>query len=380
MQKIILRLQKAGLVIGEWAVDDEVPLSVVLVDADSGLQVAGFQLTGPVLRPEVPVDAAPVAEVTADRPTFAEPDSDDDGRTDRFPEILQVRDLPDMENPPAPEDFDEGDTLVANAPAAAMAAASVTPQLAQSASRTLLPIPGEYDEVPVARTSSSRSAGDDLSLPVAMADKASARRATDDLSLSLEVSGRSVDRLPDDDFTMPMPEDGMADNDDVELLTDDSEPYLRTPATTEGGQRPETRRRSETIGSTTIHEAAEVWFRQAGEWIPRGTLTRGQHVQAFGGMVRCDPRGGLEVTSGARLAGSATLPSGESVPVVASREAVRFPPGTSIILWSGDLGFYVRSNVPPDAASIGTDDPATFTRPGLPPTWRSGRTDFDDGR
>lgn len=94
--------------------------------------------------------------------------------------------------------------------------------------------------------------------------------------------------------------------------------------------------------------------------MPRGTMTVRQHVQAFGGMVRCDDQGGLIVLPGSRLNGSATLPSGDTVHIEAGGSSVKLPPGSSVILWNGEQGLYVRSNVLPDPS--GTEDNPLYRR------------------
>lgn len=389
MSKLVIRVEQDGRPLGEWPVDNGA-LTLTLVDHGSNLVLATFNLAGRVPPREVLEERATSVSSLPIEP----PEQDEEGHTDRFPEILQVRDLQDMVNPPPPDEFDEGDTLVANAPQAA-AARKLGPGAEPP---TTARDNGLYDEVPVQARglraptlippAQTRPPDDDISLSLEASGRHSSRLPGDDLSLPVASVGLGLDRLPDDDFTMPMPEDGQLPlSDDIDLGRDDSEPLVRSSRSSsraparaaEGaGARAAERRRSDTTGMT-IHEAAEVWFRQAGEWIPRGTLTRGQNVSAFGGMVKCDNRGGLEVSTGARLAGSATLPSGESVPVVAGKETIRFPPGTSVILWSGDLGFYVRSNV--QGSSGAMDDPSSYQRQGGPPrSWQNPRSDYDDGR
>jgi hypothetical protein len=202
----------------------------------------------------------------------------------------------------------------------------------------------------VSRDESERYEGYD-ELPV----EPSARASTHDDDLSLSEYGAphetAVRRGPDDDFTLPLPEE-TAKLDVVP--SPDAEPAERGRRRAAEPGRPDPHRPVNAVAAVAgramparvqIARGAEVWFRQGGEWMPRGTMTVRQHVQAFGGMVRCDDQGGLIVLPGSRLNGSATLPTGDALHIEAGSSSVKLPAGSSVILWNGEQGLYVRSNV-----------------------------------
>jgi hypothetical protein len=331
-----------------------------------------------------------------------------------------------------PTDFaDEGDeavTVVAKAP------------VSRPEARSPL-VAGEYDELPVGR--STRGHGDDLSLglpqdpslvgprgydelPVPPQPR---REVGDDLSLSLpydpNMTDASIDELSlpvpadggvhtagvadpslslslpmptgaafeadsDDDITLPLPEDSseVSEHEALDLMT--AEPTVTNALggmqlSALGNPQPVKPRLMDTTAgferdpSTERLEGAEVWFRRGGEWTPRGALNLGQHVQAFGGMVRCDDNGGLVVLAGPRLHGSATMPSGELRQIRSGQQAVHLPPGTSVIMWQGEQGIYVRSNVAADASGPVLDQgPVVYRRPPRSQAWTPPVSDLDD--
>ncbi len=299
---------------------------------------------------------------------------------------------------------------------------------------------GEYDELPVGR---GRAAGDDLSLGLPQdpglvgpprgydelpVPEASRREPGDDLSLSLpydagltdasidelslpvpsptgEHTGAPVDAslslslpLPDglyeadsdDDITLPLPEDSEVSDSHAPIGDIGGEATVSSgfAAMSIGslGQPQQVRPRllDTTAGfdrdpSTERLEGAEVWFRRQGEWTPRGALDLNQHVQAFGGMVRCDEHGGLVVLAGPRLHGSATLPSGELRQISSGQQAVHLPPGTSVIMWQGEQGIYVRSNVAADTSGPVLDQgPVEYRRPPRSRAWKPPASDLED--
>jgi len=274
---------------------------------------------------------------------------------------------------------------------------------------------GEYDELPVPGHG-RRQMGDDLSLSLPY-DPAThglslplplgADSSMDDLSLSLSMMGDRTATGGDDpslSLSLPMPESRVlyqaASDDDLSLpLPEESSPPLdpaqagEPTATHHAGafelgalNRPhavpprliDTTAGFERDPSTERLEGAEVWFRRSGEWTPRGALSFGQHVQAFGGMVRCDDQGGLVVLAGPRLGGSATLPSGELQQISSGQQAVHLPPGTSVILWQGEQGLYVRSNVASDGSEPGDGGPVVYRRQPRPRSWKPPRSDLDE--
>jgi len=268
---------------------------------------------------------------------------------------------------------------------------------------------GGYDELPVPEPEQPRRGRDDdlsLSLPYepGMTDASIAELslpvpsgldgltgAPGDPSLSLSLPMPSDDLYDDeseDDITLPLPEDSSSAEHfeplggmeptvtnafsalQVDALAAPQSVTPRLMDTTAGLSRDP---------STERLEGAEVWFRRGGEWTPRGALNLGQHVQAFGGMVRCDDSGGLVVLAGPRLHGSATMPSGELRQINSGQQAVHLPPGTSVILWQGEQGIYVRSNVAADASGPVLDQgPVVYRRPPRSRSWKPPVSDLDE--
>ena len=266
-----------------------------------------------------------------------------------------------------------------------------------------------YDELPVPEQP-RRELGDDLSLslpydagltdasiselslPVPVVDEEYTGGPLDpSLSLSLPVPSEGLyEADSDDDITLPLPE--MSESSELHEPLDGiaGEPTVTNafaamqvdPLGAPQTVRP--RLLDTTAGfsrdpSTERLEGAEVWFRRGGEWTPRGALNLGQHVQAFGGMVRCDDNGGLVVLAGPRLHGSATLPSGELRQIGSGQQAVHLPPGTSVIMWQGEQGVYVRSNVASDASGPVLDQgPVVYRRPPRSRAWSPPASDLED--
>jgi len=262
---------------------------------------------------------------------------------------------------------------------------------------------GAYDEMPV--PDNRREPGDDLSLSLpyesGLTDASIAELSLPVPSMDGEATGSPLDAslslslpLPDvfeaesdDDITLPLPED--ADSEEGEPLGG-MEPTVTNAFSAmqveplAAPQSVTPRLMDTTAGfardpSTERLEGAEVWFRRHGEWTPRGALNLGQHVQAFGGMVRCDDSGGLVVLAGPRLHGSATLPSGELRQINSGQQAVHLPPGTSVIMWQGEQGIYVRSNVAADASGPVLDQgPVVYRRPPRSRSWKPPASDLEE--
>jgi hypothetical protein len=230
----------------------------------------------------------------------------------------------------------------------------------------------------------------ELSLPVpALTDERSEFSA--DLSLSLPLPVGLYEAASDDDITLPLPEEGSDASAESQRLVEIVQERTVTSGIgamkldTLGEPQPVQPRLLDTTGgferdpSTERLEGAEVWFRRHGEWTPRGALNLGQHVQAFGGMVRCDDSGGLVVLAGPRLHGSATLPSGELRQINSGQQAIHLPAGTSVIMWQGEQGIYVRSNVAPDASGPVLDQgPVVYRRPPRSRAWKPPASDLDE--
>ena len=268
---------------------------------------------------------------------------------------------------------------------------------------------GGYDELPVP-PQPRREAGDDLSLslpydpnmtdasidelslPVpGIGEEHTAGVADPSLSLSLPMpSGVPYEADSDDDITLPLPEDSseISEHESLDLMT--AEPTVTNAfggmqISALGNPQPVKPRLMDTTAgferdpSTERLEGAEVWFRRGGEWTPRGALNLGQHVQAFGGMVRCDDNGGLVVLAGPRLHGSATLPTGELRQIQSGQQAVHLPPGTSVIMWQGEQGIYVRSNVAAETGgSVLDQGPVVYRRPPRSRAWKPPASDLED--
>jgi hypothetical protein len=252
---------------------------------------------------------------------------------------------------------------------------------------------GEYDELPVHGHRTLAPLDDDLSLSLPY-DPGRTDASIPELSLGtgqIEFSTSNHEHS----LSLPLPDGsayGPADDDDLSLPMPEGlvvEPALPSPASqllsASLGKPHAVVPRLDTTGgferdpSTERLEGAEVWFRRGGEWTPRGALSLGQHVQAFGGMVRCDDSGGLVVLAGPRLHGSATLPSGELRQIQSGQQAVQLPPGTSVILWQGEQGIYVRSNVPADVSAPLLDrEPAAQPRAARSRSWKPPRSDLED--
>lgn len=394
MKELVVRLVQGERELGEWPVSN-VPISIGLHDAETGDCIASFALTG---APHASLhEEIPAGSVAAEEPPEVT-EQDEESRTDR----IEDHDLADIDGDVDPEDFEEGDTVVApllssplgsqgeDARAAFSAAdggaGSRESALEQEPAASLpgrAPAPpppapedaadpgaerGEYDEVPV-RGDSRREPGDDVSLSFATSQE------------------EELSRYPGDDFTMPLPEDEEESSDlDLEEVYEEESPPARpsaevTRSPNSGGVQPRVASAG-THGRRNVYggqggDAAEVWFRQGGEWIPKGTLTTNQEVKALGGVIRCDGQGGLVVSSGPHLSGSATLPSGDLVPVDTGQSGLYFQPGTSVILWAGDLGFYVRSNLVPEFEPASADEPVEYRKTPHPQTWEAPRSDLD---
>jgi hypothetical protein len=230
----------------------------------------------------------------------------------------------------------------------------------------------------------------ELSLPVpALTDEHSDHSV--DLSLSLPLPAGLYEAASDDDITLPLPEEGSEERSESDGFVGVVQERTVTSGIGAmkldalGSPQPVQPRLMDTTGgfardpSTERLEGAEVWFRRHGEWTPRGALNLGQHVQAFGGMVRCDDSGGLVVLAGPRLHGSATLPSGELRQISSGQQAIHLPAGTSVILWQGEQGIYVRSNVAPDSSGPVLDQgPVIYQRPPRSRAWKPPASDLDE--
>lgn len=88
---------------------------------------------------------------------------------------------------------------------------------------------------------------------------------------------------------------------------------------------------------------AEVWVLQDNAWKSGGNLLPGRKATARGGWVRLDNDGKLTVVAGPDLSGSSTLADGRSVDIATGTRQHRLPPGSSVLLRSGQHGIYVRS-------------------------------------
>jgi hypothetical protein len=164
-------------------------------------------------------------------------------------------------------------------------------------------------------------------------------------------------RMSDDDLTMPFPElDHTSDLPELTLEPDDllvgNAPVnrqLQQARVLEAMKRPPTGASPPPAGDPMREAAsAEVWVRRRGIWEVAGRLRPGQSIKSMGGSVRLEDDGGLSVASGTQMAGTATLLDGETIPVPDSEEAVRLPPGTSVLLRSPKHGIYVRSELAAD--------------------------------
>jgi hypothetical protein len=306
-------------------------------------QLPGPAIDGPTLKTPPAVEPAAEPENVAPLPsgqpleagflsveTRDTDERDQERRTDRVPEFVPFGNFEDL------------DTQVVQSPFLA------TPNILRRDEPPTVVSPaekergrGQYDELPFAESQAGIS-DDDLSLP---------------------MYGLTADNLPrgaDDDFTLPLPEDtakilALAEAEAMRRQSHGASARAQTgsEARSPGASHEQRGRPNPAAGNGAairplFLRGAEVWFRQGGEWMPRGTMTVRQHVQAFGGMVRCDDNGGLVVLPGARLAGSAALPSGETVHIEPGGASVKLPAGTSVILWNGEQGLYVRSNVLPE--------------------------------
>ncbi len=265
-----------------------------------------------------------------------------------------------LQQPPAkPDSARQGEPAMASSNGNAVGQGSSSP--AAPASAAAGGAGGSYDEVPVVESQVPARLASGTGFPPA-----------------------PLKRAPGDDFTMPMPDGYTIDDDDIYLLTDGD------PTATGGYSPPDDQKhvasrldaRHLQVGVYTVdsgpREIAEVWFRQDGEWIPRGTLQPEQHFEAFGGVVKCGELGGLAVTPGPRLTGKATLPGGQVAAIRSGQKLVNLPPGSTVILWTGDLGFYVRSNVIPETTSSLTDELVEYRNTPRPSSWQAPRSDLDD--
>jgi hypothetical protein len=263
--------------------------------------------------------------------------------------------------------------------------------------------PGAYDELPVP-PQIRREPGDDLSLSLPY-DPGLTDASVDDLSLSLAMDDRTITpseaslSLPvpaegfytgddEDDITLPLPEEDSSEEEDTGEIEHERTATRAMGAMSMeplGSPQPIAPRLMDTTAgfardpSTERMEGAEVWFRRSGEWTPRGALNLGQHVQAFGGMVRCDDNGGLVVLAGPRLHGSATLPSGELRQLHSGQQSVRLPAGTSVIMWCGEQGIYVRSNTASESSGPVLDQgPVVYRRPPRSRSWKPPASDLEE--
>lgn len=102
-----------------------------------------------------------------------------------------------------------------------------------------------------------------------------------------------------------------------------------------------------TVGGELVPEVvarpAEVWIRSSNSWRSAGQLLPGRKATSRGGWVQLEDGGGLLVSCGPELAGTATLMDGQSFELDGSHGERRLPPGASVILRAGAYGLYVRS-------------------------------------
>jgi hypothetical protein len=102
-----------------------------------------------------------------------------------------------------------------------------------------------------------------------------------------------------------------------------------------------------TVGGDLVPEIvarpAEVWIRSSNSWRSAGQLLPGRKATSRGGWVQLEDGGGLLVSCGPELAGTATLMDGQSFDLDGTHGERRLPPGASVILRAGAYGLYVRS-------------------------------------
>ncbi|GEM_PF-2804651 len=156
-------------------------------------------------------------------------------------------------------------------------------------------------------------------------------------------------RHPGDDFTLPLPDHG------------DRTATGAVEATGELGD-------SLTADLIEVEGRAEVWSRRAGEWVLKGTLVPGQRARMKEGSVKCLQDGGLMVSPGPLMRGTADVPGSDQVTMMPGEAARRFPAGTSVTLWNGERALYVRSDAPMlDVAPVEYHNDRSRSIPGYTP-------------
>lgn len=138
----------------------------------------------------------------------------------------------------------------------------------------------------------------------------------------------------------------------VELHTTDEEPSrtMRTPLVPAYIAEPT--HSEETLSGHLIPEVvatvapAEVWNRNASEWRSAGRLQVGQRATARSGWVELTPAGGLAVSTGPELTGTATLVDGRTREIEPNSKVIELPAGSSVILRGAGHGLYVRTDPP----------------------------------
>jgi hypothetical protein len=362
---LLLRLEQDGEVLGEWRLGDP-PLRMRVVDPESGRVLA-------TLAAEVPV-AGPLADAVAATTAAATSAPDDEQTLVAVSDLLQERaleeplasvyheptaELPILDGPPplnvaiateppATEEIQErqdelGELNRINPDRMEASTTQDAPNIflgEDTASAPRLFPHADLESVTAAISDLYRE-------PTASLEELGLDPASDALSeLSLDppppvreslggVDEVPVDlddpgvlaRHPGDDFTLPLP-----------VLGD----RTATGAMEGTGELGD----SLTADLVEVEGRAEVWSRHAGEWVLKGTLVVGQRARMREGSVKCLQDGGLLVSPGPEMRGTADVPGADQVTMMPGEKPRRFPAGTAVTLWNGERALYVRSDQP----------------------------------
>ncbi len=357
MAELLFRLEQAGDVLGQWRLGDP-PLRMQVLDPATGQVLATLSL-------EVPIQDLAAATAAADqedtldsvtglledallgvdtKAVYHEPTAELPHSPDEPPPIglsiatepPETEEVPERRQPLSelnridPDRLDRSttqdapnlflgldDTISAPRIIPDQDLESVTAKLPDlhretTASLEELPLDPASDGLP------------ELSLDPATADPMV--NGVDELPVGVDDPG-PLARHPGDDFTLPLPDGGES---------------TATGAVDQTGEVGD----SLTADLIEVEGRAEVWSRRAGEWVLKGTLVPGQRARMKEGSVKCMADGGLMVTPGPIMRGTADVPGSDQIAMMPGEKARRFPAGTAVTLWNGERALYVRSDQP----------------------------------
>ena len=213
------------------------------------------------------------------------------------------------------------------------------------------------DEADLAPIGSTRSEGDDLTMPLPENAPSSFPSPDDPTSLSLSLPLPEDVRTGDTQARIARAYqygsgDGLnvlMQSDDLSLSVDELEPGAQLDEV-DTGSWIDTMSISVDPDLSGVFKAvvlpAEVWLRRDREWHRSGELEVGSRMDAGGGYVGLDTEGRLLVSTGPHLTGTVTQLDGSSYDLRSSARQQLLALGASVMLRDGAYGIYVRSCLP----------------------------------